>query len=175
MIHLSDLWAPEWQVKLDDRTFEMRPLNLRTFADLEGAGLSLNSLAKGAEDKQRQTELSLKLFMFLAQVQDEDPEELLGLITLDPRGFKAYSETLQNSLKIPDDEQPRQVNRRQVKTGRKDEDSSLAAIDMSGLLMFSRLSGISLADLSQMSFAGYVKVTRWLDDNPPQPNLGGLI
>jgi|SRR5690625_1536549 len=174
MIHLSDLWAPHWQVTLNDRTFRMRPLSLRTFAEMEGVGLSLNMLAKGAADKQLQTKLSVDLFKFLAQVEDEDPEVIIGLIAQDPRGFKEYTEVLTNSLKIPDDEQPRQVNRRQVKTDRPGDEPE-EVLDMSGLLMFSRLSGISLADLSQMSFAGYLKLTRWLEANPPQPNLGGLI
>lgn len=179
-LRLSDLWAPAWSITLRGQRYRMRPLSLGTFADLEGEGITLSSLSRKARPG-----TWARLFIFLADLEGEDADEerILAELLQDPIAFKRFQENLANALQDRTKAKQQQSTKRQVKnplegkkkTDMREEESETEELDASFLLMVARLSGLSLNDLSRMSFAGVLLVQHWLKDNPPQPSMGGLF
>lgn len=159
----------------------MRPLSLGTFADLEGEGIRLTSLSGKAAP-----EVWARLFIFLAGLEgdDADEDQVLALLLQDPIALKQFQTELAHSLESKSTAS-RTATQRKVKDPRnlkkketqreEPADEEPEELDASFVLMVARLSGLSLADISRMSFAGVLLLQEWLKENPPQPSLGGLF
>ena len=178
-LRLSDIWAPAWSVTLKGHRYRMRPLSLGTFADLEGEGITLSSLSGKAPPV-----IWARLFIQLATLEGEDANEehILASLLQDPVAFKRFQKHLKHALEDRSKVKQQQSLTRQVKnpldkkkkTDKREQEAEPEELDASFLLMVARLSGLSLADLSRMSFSGVLLFQHWLKDNPPQPT-GGLF
>jgi len=184
-LRLSDLWAPAWSVTLGGETFRMRPLSLGTFAELESEGLGLSSLSRLVHYEQW-----AKLFALLAELDHHDEQVIKRLvrgILLDPVGFEKFQRTIEESLTYKNESRV-QINRRtvknplealkkeqRVKQGMREDEAETEPLDATSILLAARLSGLSLADISRMSFRGLLALQDWLKENPPQPAGLGLL
>jgi hypothetical protein len=170
-IRLRDLWAPAWSVTLTGQRYGMRPLSLRTFADLEGEGITLSSLSGKAPGT-----LWARLFMQLASLEPSqaDEERILSALLQDPLALKKLQFELTNALshkqQVQDNYRHRKVkNPLTEKKQETPEEPVPEELDVSFLLMVARLTGLSLDDISRMTFSGILALQEWLKENPPQP------
>lgn len=162
----------------------MRPLSLATFGELEAAGIPLSSLSgKGATEKWAQ------LFAHLAGRHEPDAaQELLADLLKDPVAFRRFQQRILDSLQASDDvkrdtpqkkrhtvKNPLEHMKRSKDDMREEESETEESLDMTHLLMLSRLSGISLNDLSRMTFRGLHQLQQWLKDHPPDPPMQSLL
>lgn len=185
-LRFRDLWAPAWWLTLTGQRLAMRPLSLGTFAYLEGEGITLPSLSGKASPQ-----IWARLLILLADLEGEDADEerVFARLLKDPIALQKLQHEMVSSLKQRDKTLERQkVNRRQVKNplehkktdkkadNRDEAEDEPEELDAAFVLMVARLSGLSLADISKMSFRGLLGLQEWLKENPPQPSgMGGIF
>jgi len=168
---LSDLLAPPWRHTFEEVTRTMRPLSLQTFAELEGLGISFDSLSAG------NTEGWVRMYTYLAGLRDpQDLPIILKSIRLDPLGFQVFQKLLESAFAgSKDGEGPTVVHRRTVKDPREAAKSEgRSETDMAWLVTLARMSGVPLSDLFRMSFRGIHAVQASLQDMPPT-NPGAML
>lgn len=167
MARLSDLVAPPWKHQLDGVTYDMRPLSLATYAELESRGIRLSDLSKpGALD------LWVRLYSFLAH--DLDLEKVKAGFMACPLDVKTFQLAIQESFGGEEARQAVARHRKAVNPLKKQEEEEGELPDMSFVVTLARLSGIPISDLFRMTFRGLDAVQRSLEEMPPQPSLGGL-
>lgn len=184
MLRLCDVWAQPWGLNFGETRYEFKPLSLNTFAQAELRGLTLTKLA-GQGDKV--LEAWLLLFMFLAEIENTPAnlEELLAVILTSPNEWEMFQHTVGSTFSDGSDAaspgKQVQTGQRRVKQWKppkqdsEDEQDEPDQADYSFLVLVSRMSGISLADLSRMTFRGLLSVQKSLEEMPPQPAMGGLL
>lgn len=165
---LADLFAPEWEHQLGKQVHKMLPLCLATFAKLEMYGISLQSLNTNDLDTW------VNLYCRLASI---DPAVTANQIKLDfasnPLDLQLFQHKFAESFQegglagsTSTTIKPRRVQHPLKPQNENEEESTL---DMSDLVTMSRISGISLFDLSRMSFRGLAAVEYSLKEMPPMP------
>lgn len=169
---LSDLFAPEWLTTLGGETYRMRPLSLDTFAELEGRGWDLAAMSTG------DFYVWTRVFAYLAGLPsgDDDIEELAARFMSSPSDLKLFQHRIAESFYFESDKDALKAStkkRKVVNPNEKSEDNPDSNTDVSFILLVARQSGISLADISRMSYRGVRALQQTLEDMPPTPQ--GLI
>lgn len=178
MLRLSDLVAPEWTHVQNERTFRMRPLSLKSFAQAESRGVSLSRLS-APNDMQ----VWVELFAFLADVPyrtQNEQENLLADILTDPVAFEQFRSRVAQSFADEQDSTPEEAAKKQRRVVQKykpekDDTEPQDDTDYGFVVDLARTSGLSLSDFFAMSFRGLIGVEKSLERMPPQPGLGGLL
>ena len=168
---LSDLIAPPWEHTFGDVRYRMRPLSLLTFAELEGLGVSLDTLTAG------DLEVWVRMYAYLAGLDPVASETLiLKNMHTDPLGFKLFQEVIRTAFAGSEEgEGPTVYNRRRVQDPREAEKSEgRGGTDMSFLIAIARQSGIPLSDLLRMTFRGLHAVQASLQDMPMTNPMAAL-
>lgn len=179
-ISLSDLRAPPWRHTLKEKVYDMKPLSLETFADLEGLGVTIGKLQSG------QINQWLNLYAFLAGLpvgDDETPNQHLAMdVMTDPLAFKQFQEIILGAFTGSETgEGPTVIRRRQVKDPRevereqeREREGKPKETDMSFLITVARMSGIPLSELFRMTFRGIQGVQESLQEMPPQNPMSAV-
>lgn len=158
----------------------MRPLSLRSFAEAESLGCGLDALL--SEDPETKGKAWIEFYALLAGIS---AERALELNMTEPQDFKQFFEAVIDSFGSSDDAKEPETSHHRVKDPREKFGRKPAQGDSEGgaakrsfgelpLLRLSRLTGIGLSDLLDMTFRGIKDVASDLEEHPPTPGAGLL-
>jgi hypothetical protein len=163
MTRLSDLFAPEWTLPVGEEVWRLKPLSLATIAEAEGRGIFLEDLQAG------DVQAWVSFLEFLSGVE---ATRLIEALEQYPLVLEAFQRKVLWAFGAEDHPEVK-VNRRTVKNPLKDTKKEVKPepTDFGFLVTLSRVTGISLNDLSRMTLRGLMAVQASLKDLPPAPRL----
>lgn len=183
MLKLSDLYAPAWTQVINNKIYTFKPLSLRTFAELEGIGISLFILQTQLKQK---PELWTDLLYFLVgAITPKDKEEFQANLLQDPIAHEhiknRFSQSLNTKAAPVERDRPSRfapppviknpILEAQKKAKEEQGEVTVEEMDMLFLFTLSRHSGVPLDNILDMTFKGVGALTEWLEENPPMPSL----